>query len=68
MYEREFDDKDGTKCFSVEQRYGYLRAVANRDFELAHTLLTTHGGYEVKNKTRHLPKTIQNGTEYSIQP
>ena len=56
MYECEFEDEDGTKCFSVEQRHGYLRAVTNKDFELAHDLLTTRKGHEVKNKTRHLPK------------
>ena len=56
MYECEFEDDDGTKCYSVEQRNGYLRAVANKDFELAHTLLSARGGFDIKNKTRHLPK------------
>ena len=42
--------------FSVEQHHGYFWAVSNKDFEPAHELLTTHECYEIKNKSRHLPK------------
>ena len=57
MHKVIFYDEDGAKCFSVEQRYGFLEAMFNKEFDLALALTNPDlTGYVVKDMCRNLPK------------
>ena len=57
MYKRIFYDNDQAKCYSVEQRYGFLEAMFNKEFDLALALTSPDlNRYQVKDMCRHLPK------------
>ena len=57
MYKRDFYDDDQAKCVSVEQRYGFLEAMFNKEFDLALALTNPElTGYAVKDMCRNLPK------------
>ena len=57
MHKIIFYDDDGAKCFSVEQRYGFLEAMFNKEFDLALALSNPDlNGFQVKDMCRNLPK------------
>ena len=56
MHKVTFYDDDGAKCVSVEQRYSFLEAMFNKEFDLALALTNPDlTGYQVKDMCKNLP-------------